>query len=163
MNPFLGFRIGSPAPDVLVLQEVPYTLVGWILLGSAIFMGATAWYRHRRFETPKGTLVALLGASTVCVLVSLLVLGVRYQYTFQRRESVIVIQQSWFGWSFGSERLTYTDLPTADVVTDKNRRQLILRFADGHIERLGLSTDRIGHERAAHMINDFLQTGSVPQ
>ena len=83
-------------------------------------------------------------------------------FVFQDR--AVEISMTWFGIKISKEQLTYTSPPVADIVTTKRTtHQLVLRFNDGRVKTLGLSTDQEGHQETADMINRFLQTGSVIQ
>jgi hypothetical protein len=164
VNPSEAYRIAASTPDLLVLQELPYAVVGWLALASGLFMAGVAAFTHWRFGSPRTTFFVLSMAGGVCALLGVWLMGLQYEFSFWRGRSAIEIRMSWFGRTVSDERLNYTVPPIADiVVTKRTTRQLVLRFQDGRTKTLGLSTDREGHEEAVQLINRFLQTGSVLQ
>jgi len=164
VSPYAAYRIAASAPDLLVLQELPYAIAGWCALASGVFMAAVSVMMHWRAGSPRTTLIVLLIGAVVCILLGAWLVGLQYEFSFFRSRSAVEIRVSWFGRTVSNEHLAYTAPPAADVVTTKRTtHQLVLRFADGRVKTLGLSTDRPGHEDTARMINHFLQTGSVLQ
>jgi hypothetical protein len=158
-----AFEIIPVNQDLLVVRDLPYVLAGWAAIAGGAFMAIFAYIRHS-FGLPRLTVAILVSGGFVCMLLGAWLIGLQYQFSFLRRQSAIVIQMTWFGRTVSNEKLTYTTPPVADiVVTKKTTSQLILRFNDGKIKRLGLSTDRAGYDEVVTSINQFLGGASVLQ
>jgi hypothetical protein len=164
MNPYEAYQVVVSRPDLLMLREPPYAMAGWAAVFSGIFMAVFVVFMHWKFGSSRTSFVALLIGSGVCLLLGVWLVGLEYNFSFFRDKSAIEVSTTWFGLTISSERLTYTSPPVADIVTTKRTtHQLVLRFNDGRVKTLGLSTDQEGHQETADMINRFLQTGSVVQ
>ncbi len=163
MTPDIAFRVSQPAPGVLLIEELPYLLAGWCAIAAAVIGAAIAVITQWR-AAGRTTMIMLLGGAAVCGLLGFVLIGLSYQYRFERAQSAIHIHSSWFGNPVNQQHLGYKAPPRAEVVTTKKTtQQLVLRFEDGSTRKLGLSTDRAGHDEVAAAINRFLSGGSFVQ
>jgi len=164
MNPFSEFQIVTSTPYLLVLRELPYSTAGWAGIIFGLLMALSGAWKYWRSAPSRGALIALALGSSVMFFVGLWLVGLGYTFSFFRSQSAVEIRMSWFGRTVSNQRFTYTIPPVAEIVTSPRKtHELVLRFEDGHLESMGLSTDRPGHDEATKMINQFLQTGSVVQ
>jgi hypothetical protein len=163
MNQFQAYQIVTVAPHLFVFRELPYTFPGWAAIVSGAFLaifGLIRWW----LGLPRLTLAVFITGAAICAVLGVWLIGLEYTFSFERSQSVIDIHMSWFGRTVTDERLHYSTPPYADiVVTKRTTNQLVLRFADGKVKTLGLSTDREGHAEIANLINTFLRGGSILQ
>jgi len=158
-----AFEIVAANPDLLIVRDLPYTIPGWAAMISGAFLAIFACIRWW-FGLPRLTVGVLIVAGFLCILLGGWLIGLQSEFSFLRRESAIEIHKNWFGRTVSDERLTYATPPVADiVVTKRTTRQIVLRFSDGRVKTLGLSTDRAGYEQAATAINHFLRGASILQ
>jgi hypothetical protein len=163
MSGFHAFEIVTIRPDLFAFRELPYTAAGWAAIAGGAFFVIFAMARWW-FGLPRLTFAIMIAVGTVCVTLGVWLIGLEYRFSFFRGESAIDINMNWFGRPVSVERLKYSVPPVAEIVTTKRTtNQLVLRFADGRVKRLGLSTDRSGHAEMAGLINTFLQGGSILQ
>jgi hypothetical protein len=163
VTPDIAFRISEPAPGVLLIEELPYLMAGWCAIAAGVTGAAIAVITQWR-ESGRLKMLMLLGGAAACGLLGLVVIGLSYEYSFDRAQSAIDIHSSWFGNAVSQQHLVYKAPPRAEVVTTRNTtHQLVLRFQDGSVRKLGLSTSRAGHDEVAAGINRFLSGGSFVQ
>lgn len=156
-----AFQIVAANPDLLIVRDLPYTMAGWAAVICGVFLAVFAYIRSW-FGLPRLTVGILMAGGFVCMLLGGWLIGLQYEFSFLRRQSSIDIHMTWFGRTVSDEKLTYTTPPVADiVVTKRTTRQIVLRFSDGRIKRLGLSTDRAGYDEVVGAINSFLRGDSA--
>ncbi len=161
MTPDIAFNITEPAPGVLSVEELPYLLAGWcaILSGLAGMIIAIILRWRAAYRTPLAVAICCTG---ICILLGVWLIGLHYETRLDRAQSAATIRRTWFGHLASERRIAWRNAPVADIVVTKNTtRQLVLRFEDGSLCRLGLSTDRDGYDQAAARINTFLRGESL--